>query len=125
MNNVSFCANCGKARAEGARFCHDCGSNFDEAGNLNQQRFSEYGNGPTVAPISIVALVFSLIFPIVGIVLGLVAKSEIEKAQGAKGGQGLAVSAIIISSIQISLFLIGVIIYAILLSSQSMYLGGN
>jgi len=101
------------------------GPNSNVAVNSYDQRVTEFGNRPTVAPIANLSLVFSITFPVVGMVLGLIAKNEIEKAHGEKEGRGLAVSAVIISSIQISLILIGAIVYALWLGPKSINLGGN
>lgn len=65
---------------------------------------------------AILALVFAFIFPIVGLILGLVAQNEILKSSGKLGGLSLARGAIAISSICFVVLFFAVVAWFLLLN---------
>ncbi len=74
------------------------------------------GTVSTSSTLSIVAFIFAFIFPIVGLVLGYVAQSEILKSNGRLGGLGLARAAIAISTIVIFIAAIAIFFWILILT---------
>ena len=110
-----FCSSCG-AQTNGASFCPNCGSPTNAAGAQSSnaqvppiqpaapQGQPMYAQPPVAGQstngLAIAALVTSLVCcgPI-GLVLGLVALSQINTSQGRQGGKGLAIAGIAIGAV--------------------------
>lgn len=110
-----FCSSCG-AQTNGASFCPNCGNPTNAAGAQSSnaqvppvqpvapQGQPIYAQPPVVGQstngLAIAALVTSLVCcgPI-GLVLGLVALSQINASQGRQGGKGLAIAGIAIGAV--------------------------
>lgn len=107
-----FCTNCGNAGLAGATFCAQCGTSLGQSAfpaeqirihpAQTQQWPSTVGNAPTYTPaptssgVAIAALIVVFFFPLLGLILGYVAQSDIRSSRGMKSGQGIATSAIIL-----------------------------
>lgn len=104
-----FCSHCG-AEAEG-RFCSKCGSpvknetssNSDLVFNQTRDVVLNEPGAPTPGT-AIAAIICAFFIPLLGLILGLVARSEIKNSKGEKGGDGLANAAIVFSSIFMILY---------------------
>lgn len=101
------CPKCGTFQQENARFCSNCGMLNPGASGASA------AGGQQTSTKAIVALVFSLIpfcfLPIVGIVLGVMARKEIRARPHQLKGDGLALAAIIIGSIFTVIAVIGML----------------
>ena len=99
-----FCSNCG-SKFEG-KFCSSCGTaaspdNQSPAASeplVFVQTRSTKPTSPTAqtSGLAIAALVFSFFIPLIGIVLGFVARSEISNSKGLKSGESMANLAIVL-----------------------------
>jgi hypothetical protein len=56
--------------------------------------------------LAIAALICAFFVPLIGLILGLVARTDIRNSNGNKGGDGLANAAILLSSIFMFIFLL-------------------
>ncbi len=101
------CASCDQELDSRAIFCSKCGSAVDI-----------YVAGLPTAGIAVAALISVFFVPVLGIVLGYVARSEIKNSRGTKVGRGLATAAIVLGWVfSISYILFFVIWIALLLAS--------
>jgi uncharacterized membrane protein YvbJ len=97
-----FCENCGSE--SNSRFCKQCGkeNNLPKADGQKVIEFKETRSVHTVIPgaptsgLAIAGLITAFLIPLVGIILGFVARSEIKNSQGKKAGENLANLAIIL-----------------------------
>lgn len=124
-----FCSNCG-AQFEG-KFCSSCGTAAATTGQ------SQAGADPLVfvqtrsaAPTSataqtsglaIAALVLSFLLPLIGIILGFVARNDISKSNGTKSGEQMATIAIIVGFVMMVLQGLIAIFWAALWFEAFMY----
>ncbi|MBP5596705.1 MAG: zinc-ribbon domain-containing protein [Pseudobutyrivibrio sp.] len=74
---MTFCTNCGSEISEGSSFCSACGQPVVEAVQTPVAQQTEYyDNQPVQKPegkaLAICALVFSILLPFVGLVLGII-----------------------------------------------------
>ena len=99
-----FCSNCGVG-VEG-RFCSKCGSISKSENSGDSELVFEQTRsivltkpGAPTSGTAIAALICSFFIPLLGLILGLVARNEIKTSSGNKDGDGLANAAIIISAI--------------------------
>jgi type IV pilus assembly protein PilA len=101
------CPKCGTFLQENARFCANCGALNTGAPGMGA------AGGQQTSTKAILALVFSLIpfcfMPVVGIVLGVMARKEIRARPHQLKGDGLALAAIIIGSIFAVISVIGML----------------
>ena len=103
----NFCSNCGTA-ISGA-FCSSCGTKVTNVtnattptatDNLVFQQSRQVYNARPGAPTSgtaIAAIICAFLFPLLGFILGLVAKNEIANSRGEKSGESIAMAAILLS----------------------------
>ncbi len=99
-----FCSNCG-SNFEG-KFCSSCGTaasadNQTPAASEPLVFVQTRSATPTAATaqtsgLAIAALVFSFFIPLIGIILGFVARSEISNSKGLKSGESMANLAIVL-----------------------------
>jgi uncharacterized membrane protein YvbJ len=94
-----FCKNCGTAVT--GQFCTSCGSIADSSVSQNvglvfneTRAVTATKPGAPTSGLAIAALVCALVFPLLGLILGFAAKSEIKNSQGHKAGDSLANAAI-------------------------------
>jgi uncharacterized membrane protein YvbJ len=103
---MSFCQHCG-TQVNG-KFCASCGASTGETSAprtqqseqvVYQQSRESYQvlPGAVTSTPAILGLVFAFLIPLVGLILGIVAKSDIRNSRGTKTGDGLATAAIIVS----------------------------
>jgi hypothetical protein len=71
-----------------------------------------YAPPPPASGMAVAALVLAFFFPVVGLILGYVAKSEIRNSGGTKGGDGMATAAIALGWIFTAIGLIWIIVVA-------------
>jgi len=90
------CPNCGTPRGE-HWVCQKCGKVL-VAHQPNQPRSSHHHEMELqqTSNLAVVAFIATWIIPVVGIVLGFVARNEIDKSGGKLGGRGLATAAIVL-----------------------------
>jgi hypothetical protein len=101
---MMFCQGCGTELAQTATFCSQCGRPKPGTSGLRPNGATQYSASPqyqvTQAPetsgLAIGALVAALFIPILGLILGYVARNEIRNSNPRKGGDGLATAAIVI-----------------------------
>jgi hypothetical protein len=99
-----FCRNCG-SQIEG-KFCANCGeSAADEEKAQSPREKLVFVQSTSAAPVSphaetsglaVTALVLSFFLPLVGAILGFVARIDISNSLGKKKGEGLATAAIVV-----------------------------
>jgi len=99
-----FCINCG-SKFEG-NFCSSCGTaasadNQTPAASEPLVFVQTRSTAPTSATaqtsgLAITALVLSFFFPLIGIILGFVARNDISNSKGAKSGESMANLAIVL-----------------------------
>lgn len=90
-----YCPGCGNQIAMGATYCSQCGRPAMPSGASEGQRFQQ-AVAQTSSGLAIGALIMSLVFPVVGLIMGYLAKKEIRNANGRLSGDGLATAAIVI-----------------------------
>jgi hypothetical protein len=120
-----FCSNCGE-KVQG-QFCSKCGSppNGEKSNDLGLV-FQQTRNivpakpGAPTSGTAIAAIVLTFFIPLVGLILGLVAKNEIKNSNGEKSGDGLAAAAIILSLVFMVIYAVVIIAWIGLLGT-SMY----
>lgn len=93
-----FCSNCG-ARTESGSYCSACGSRVvpeapTTSGRPAGQLTANYPNYPRTSTLAVAAFVSGFFLPLLGIVLGVVARRQIDRSQGQETGRGLATAAI-------------------------------
>ena len=71
-----------------------------------------YAAPPPASGTAVAALVLAFFFPIVGLILGYVAKNEIRNSGGTKGGDGMATAAIALGWIFTAIGVIWIIVVA-------------
>jgi uncharacterized membrane protein YvbJ len=99
-----FCSKCG-TKVEG-KFCSNCGteSSVDSQTSLAAEPLvyvQTRSATPTAATaqtsgLAAAALVLSFFFPLIGVILGFVARNDISNSKGTKSGEGVANAAIIL-----------------------------
>ena len=99
-----FCQGCGTEFAPGATFCSQCGQPKPGAASSVQERApqqmptTQYQmmQAPQSSGLAVGALVAAIFIPILGLILGYVARNDIRSSNPPKGGDGLATAAIVI-----------------------------
>ena len=94
-----FCNQCGQQNAPGSAFCATCGGPLAVGAGIHQ---------PHMAPqqtsgLAIAGFVLAFFCGLLGLILSIIAKSEIAKSNGRLGGEGLATAGIVISIISMVL----------------------
>lgn len=81
-------------------------------------RSTQLYSGPVETPgVAIAAIICAFVFPILGLILGYSARSDIRASRGRKAGEGLASAAIVIGWIEIIALLIWLIWYSVTLGN--------
>lgn len=78
------------------------------------------GEHPQTSNLSIVALIFAFVIPIVGMILGFSARKEIEQSNGQKSGSGLATASIWLGALGTLGILLIIILIAVSTNSNSL-----
>jgi hypothetical protein len=96
-----FCQGCGTEFAPGATFCSQCGRPKPGSGNEAAPQpmpTTQYQmmQAPQSSGLAVGALVAAIFIPILGLILGYVARNDIRSSNPPKGGDGLATAAIVI-----------------------------
>jgi peptidyl-prolyl cis-trans isomerase B (cyclophilin B) len=107
-----FCKHCGNGLEEGAKFCTKCGNSIDGTAENNIQpgnaQAIDLNNTPQTEPgtnpLAIAGLILAFIFWPVGLVLSIVALTQISSKP--QKGKGLAIAGIVISLLIIPAFII-------------------
>lgn len=85
-------------------------------------RSNEYYSGPVETPgVAIAAIICAFVFPILGLILGYSARSDIRASRGRKAGEGLATAAIVIGYISLAILVIWAFWYASTLHNNEYY----
>lgn len=99
-----FCQGCGTELALTATFCSQCGRPKPGSAAAvrevapQQPPVQQYQSvqAPETSGLAIGALIAALFIPILGLILGYVARNDIRSTNPPKGGDGLATAAIVI-----------------------------
>lgn len=133
-----FCSQCGSQQDDSARFCGSCGTAVSAAaapappaqGAPAAPPASQlahpapaygYAPPPATSGTAVAALVLAFFFPVVGLILGYVAKNEIRNSGGTRGGDGMATAAIALGWIFTAVAIIWIIVVAAGASSYYSY----
>ncbi len=108
------CTRCGVENVEGSNYCRSCGQ------PLSVPVFVQGGAAikPETSGLAIASLVLSStglccgITGIIGLVLGCVALSEINKSNGQLAGRGFAIAGIILGALSILSMILSVILFS-------------
>lgn len=79
-----------------------------------------YYPSPPTSTLAILALVFSLVIPPAGLVLGIVGLRQIRRS--GEGGRGMAVAGVVVGGVFTALFLIYFVLLIILITSGAGYM---
>lgn len=100
---MAYCVKCGTALAANAQFCGACGTSLDDPA------FAPYRPGAVATPVArtnglaITSLVLSIALcglgSVIAIILGFVARKQIDRSAGLEKGKGLATAGIIVGFI--------------------------
>ncbi len=93
-----FCQGCGTELAQTATFCSQCGRPKPGTAAPQQAPMPQYQpmQAPVTSGLAVGALVAALFLPLLGLILGYVARNDIRSSNPPKGGDGLATAAIVI-----------------------------
>lgn len=102
-----FCPKCGRQNEDNACKCVSCGDVLPKVEQGPAQPVQQSGKAVTSFVLSIIGIfVCPFIFSILAIILGFVARSEINNSGGLLTGEGLALAGIIIGFAGIALRLV-------------------
>lgn len=87
-----FCQQCGQQNTPGSAFCASCGGPLGAPGMQQPMMHPQATSGLAIA-----GFVCAFLCSILGLILSIMAKSEIAKSNGRLGGEGLATAGIVIS----------------------------
>lgn len=116
-----FCSNCG-SNVQG-KFCSGCGANVTTSPEGVGLVYQETRKAVVTRPgapnsgMAIAALICAFFFPLLGLILGLLARNDIRNSNGNMGGDGLANAAILVSIIFMAIFLFLAFVWVIYLGS--------
>ncbi len=65
-------------------------------------------SSPATSTTAIVAIIFAFLFPLVGLILGIIARRDILRSNGKSGGIGVATAAIVISGVTLLLAILSI-----------------
>jgi hypothetical protein len=108
-----YCKNCGNS-VDG-NFCEKCGSSANSSKSSEQLVFVQSRAAAPTSPnaqtsgLAIGALISAFFFPLLGVILGFVARSEISNSRGMKSGDSLANLAIILGLLFMFLYFIAIL----------------
>lgn len=119
-----FCSKCGTQIAAESSFCPNCGHPagtqvsslyVPPAAEPAAQQFAQsnyVGNyAPPASGMAIAAIITVFFSSVIGLILGYVAKKEIDNSNGTKGGRGMAKAAIALGWVFTILGLVFAVIY--------------
>lgn len=92
------CSNCGHQNATAAAFCNACGGSLTGAPPLVRQVGPVRTSGMAIA-----GFVCAFFCGLLGLILSIMARSEINDSNGELGGEGLATGGIVISVVNMLL----------------------
>jgi len=123
---MKYCKGCGSELPDDAIFCPSCGRNVQNdgqntAGNTYTQYNNNYNNPPVYpsdkySVISILGFVFSFLYPVVGLILSIIAYNQ-AKTECSPKSQNFAKAGIIISSVFIGFAIFMVVLVCILVGA--------
>jgi hypothetical protein len=99
-----FCQGCGTEFAQAATYCSQCGRPRPGSSAANRGPAPQYSASPQyqssqatqTSGLAVGAFVAALFIPILGLILGYIARNDIRSTNPPKGGDGLATAAIVI-----------------------------
>jgi len=114
-----FCPNCGTENAEGNTICQSCGASLTSP-TLQPPAQATVRPAPT-SGLAIASLIFGILgltlLPtlgsIVALILGYMAKNEINSSAGRLEGSGLAIAGLVLGYIGLGLTLLGLVVGAL------------
>lgn len=81
---MRYCAHCGTAVSDDAEYCYNCGSKIEKSGAPAQNQKEDI-----YSVLSIIGLVFVFVFPLVGLIISLIAYNN-AKTEGSKKSMELS-----------------------------------
>ena len=108
-----YCSNCGNQIDDNAAVCIHCGAPTGRA-QYQQQPAQQPAQSNTLA---IVGFVFAFLIPIVGLICSIVGLKNAPQFNG--NGKGLAIAGIIISAIDIVVYIIVVVVCVSILGAAA------
>jgi hypothetical protein len=128
--NRTICSACGEVNSKSVKRCVRCDSFLDhengefyltaEAAKVRAEASATSSGSVYIAQagaetpgIAIAAIVCAFLIPILGLILGYSARSEIRASKGAKGGDGLATGAIVIGWLWIFVLIVWIWIVSV------------
>ncbi len=99
-----FCQGCGTELAQTATFCSQCGRPKPDTAASSREALPQQApmpqyqlmQAPVTSGLAVGALVAAIFLPLLGLILGYVARNDIRSTNPPKGGDGLATAAIVI-----------------------------
>lgn len=112
LSTVNFCPSCG-APASGDAFCSKCGANIAAPAIPN----SSQTYGSTLSSTALIGFIAVWFIPLVGIILGYIAKRDIDRNPSQLRGRGLAIASIVLGWIGIAGYIVWILV-ALAIASQ-------
>lgn len=103
---MKYCIFCGEKIEEDSEFCPNCGAKQERITVTNEE--INASNNNDASNLSIIALIFAFVFPIVGLILGIIGMSKAKNMSGK--GYGLSLAAVIIAGLDIVMTIVVLII---------------
>lgn len=114
---MKYCRDCGSEIPDDAVFCPSCGRSVQDGANQgNNTYYNGYNNPPyyedKYSTLSIIGFVLSFFIAIGGLIVSIIALNE-AKATGSVKSRNFAKAGIVISSVEIALYVLIIIISVI------------
>jgi len=110
-----FCTSCGSENTEAAQFCKKCGAKLSPDNiQPTEQQSSEHIIVSKTSGKAIASLVLSLLWlygigSILAIILGHMARTDVENSKGRLTGGGIALAGLIIGYISLAVVVLGIL----------------
>lgn len=100
---MKFCRNCGREVREEAVVCIHCGCSIPQPAQFKKEE-------ENTDMMAILAFVFSIVFPVVGLILSIIARKKL-KDSADKTSKNFALAGLIISIVSLALTALAVMFY--------------
>lgn len=102
---MKYCVFCGKKIEDDSTFCPHCGGKQEGISCSNEEMNA---SGEETNTLAILAIIFTFVFTIVGLILGILGMNKAKQMNGK--GFGLSLAAVIISALSIVMEIVAIII---------------